>query len=1082
MVGKNLQEINTAVTKASSIAIILFFLWPGSAVGQVLSHPVMASRDDARSSRRAQRTFPDTVHMLAAMVQFQQDDDPLTTGDGRMELSVSTEPILDAPPRNRQYFEDHLTFLQNYYRKSSKGKVLVQFTVVDSLFTLPNVMATYSPPKDGSFKEVADLAVDTWRLVDSSDLVQDYSLYESFVVFHAGVGRDLNLVGTLGFDPAPRDIPSLYIGLRAFQEVYGESFEGIPVQGGSFLITNSMVIPETESRMFATIAGDELFELTINGLLSASLGNHLGLPDLFDTETGQSGIGRFGLMDGGIFSFRGVFPPEPSAWEKYWLGWLEPIQLPTGSTDITLPAVALADTVYRVPISSQEYFLVENRNRDPLQNGQTVTSTFNGVTRQQFFSEDTVGFNAFDIDLLAGVIIDVEDVDWSLPGGVDRDGVFFDGGVLVWHIDEAVIAQTISFNRVNANPDRRGVDVEEADGSQDIGQQYEFLQPGSGSEEGTALDFWYRGNSSPVNQNEFSLRTFPDSRSNLKANSSVTMSGFSERAPRMIATVTRGNDEISPLPSFPKLIGEVLAPRALTIGPVQTGGPPAIHVATRGLPLPFQREADQVTGGLPGKLFAWDLQGDPALQGGFASGWTAAASSDASFVTGPALTDLDDDGVSEFTAGENSRDATSGTLRSYAFRDVDPPDSLADPFFETPVPGGNGPSVVVSDSIIAFAQAGPRVYFARFSGTVFDSLDIGAGTSITVSGVSRFAGPNAFVITGSDGTLLITSRSTGGGTTKPDRLRNFGAKIMAPAATALMGIDAATRLYICFATENRLVHLVDEDFAAAPGYPVTVKDAATEPPVLADIDGDGRRDVVATAGSLIYAWNQSGAVLDGYPVRVSAELPLVSAPIVGDVDGDGIVEIVAVSEDGLVVAHGRNGARVRGFPLPAGRGQQSAAMFTQSDSIFLAVSSSDDGSVSAWLTGMATQGIAPGNYPWPQYQKDAMKSGLDTSLMQVTPISNEFFPSSRAYNWPNPVYEGKTFIRYFVNEDATVAIRIFDLVGDLVAEFPGPGIGGLDNEVEWDARDVQSGVYYARIEANGGGKSGVAVIKVAVVK
>jgi hypothetical protein len=232
----------------------------------------------------------------------------------------------------------------------------------------------------------------------------------------------------------------------------------------------------------------------------------------------------------------------------------------------------------------------------------------------------------------------------------------------------------------------------------------------------------------------------------------------------------------------------------------------------------------------------------------------------------------------------------------------------------------------------------------------------------------------------------------------------------------------------------------------------------------------------------MYAWNQSGAVLDGYPVRVSAELPLVSAPIVGDVDGDGFVEIVAVSEDGLVVAHGRNGARPRGFPLSAGRGQQSAAMFTQSDSIFLAVSSSDDGSVSAWLTGVSAQGITREDYPWPQYQKDAMKSGLDTSLMEGTPISDEFFPSARAYNWPNPVYEGKTFIRYFVNEDATVAIRIFDLVGDLVAEFPGPGNGGLDNEVEWDVRDVQSGVYFARIEANGGGKSGVAVIKVAVVK
>ena len=200
-------------------------------------------------------------------------------------------------------------------------------------------------------------------------------------------------------------------------------------------------------------------------------------------------------MDGqAIFSFAGLFPPEPSAWEKYWLGWVEPITLQAGEQTISLPAVALADTIYRVPISASEYFLIENRNRDPLRNGQTITSTFNGATRQQRFLHDTTHFNAFDISALAGVVTDVEDLDWSLPGGVDQSGTFFDGGALIWHIDETVIRQGLSSNAVNADPEHRGVDVEEADGSQDIGQQYGSISPGAGSEEGTALDFWYQGN------------------------------------------------------------------------------------------------------------------------------------------------------------------------------------------------------------------------------------------------------------------------------------------------------------------------------------------------------------------------------------------------------------------------------------------------------------------------------------------------------------------------------------------------------------------------------------------------------------
>ena len=63
---------------------------------------------------------------------------------------------------------------------------------------------------------------------------------------------------------------------------------GFPVSNGSFGIKNTMIIPETESRELETITGKFLFEITINGLIVASVASHLGLPDLFDTETGLS--------------------------------------------------------------------------------------------------------------------------------------------------------------------------------------------------------------------------------------------------------------------------------------------------------------------------------------------------------------------------------------------------------------------------------------------------------------------------------------------------------------------------------------------------------------------------------------------------------------------------------------------------------------------------------------------------------------------------------------------------------------------------------------------------------------------------
>ncbi len=224
---------------------------------------------------------------------------------------------------------------------------------------------------------------------------------------------------------------------------------------------------------------------------------------------------------------------------------------------------------------------MENRNRDPQKNGQRITSTYKGTTGVSAFARDTSGFNAFDITALSGNVIDVEDFDWSLPGGVDNDGTFYDGGILIWHIDDGVIARNRSTNTINADPKRRGVDVEEADGSQDIGQEFGFLSAGSGSETGTALDFWYKGNNSPVNKNAFTATSFPSTESNDGAVSHVSMSDFSVRGTRMTVTVTVGDNTVKPLPGFPKMTSQRLSTYPLTIARPGQGNMPAILVATR---------------------------------------------------------------------------------------------------------------------------------------------------------------------------------------------------------------------------------------------------------------------------------------------------------------------------------------------------------------------------------------------------------------------------------------------------------------------------------------------------------------------
>ena len=156
----------------------------------------------------------------------------------------------------------------------------------------------------------------------------------------------------------------------------------------------------------------------------------------------------------------------------------------------------------------------------------TLTIRWNGQQFTKTYLQDDPDFNASNVDSIYGNVIDVDELDWSLPGAIG-----YLGGLLIWHIDETVIVNNIATNTINADPTHRGVNLEEADGSQDIGQTYGLLDPGSGSEDGSPLDFWFKSNNSPVYQNEFGETTHPNSLSNSGALSHITLNNFTDTDP-----------------------------------------------------------------------------------------------------------------------------------------------------------------------------------------------------------------------------------------------------------------------------------------------------------------------------------------------------------------------------------------------------------------------------------------------------------------------------------------------------------------------------------------------------------------------
>ncbi|MDQ7054109.1 MAG: hypothetical protein Q9P14_14945 [candidate division KSB1 bacterium] len=268
----------------------------------------------------------DTLRILAIRVEFQPDTLAETTGDGRFVLQPPAEPTIDPPPHDRTYFEAQLQALSNYYKTVSNGKLILLYEVypreATRAYQLPHNMAYYAPGADSAHEDqrLAELFRDGFTVADRDDQI-DFSRFDSFILFHAGVGRDLNF----DFDPTPNDVPSAFLTFDDLHQGLAPddpAFAGIAVQNGAVHIRDGIILPETESQ--------EGFEIGLLGTAAIMMGFQIGLPALFNPETGASGIGRWGLMDQGSGNFQGMLPAEPSAWEKVFMGWEKPIVVTQG--------------------------------------------------------------------------------------------------------------------------------------------------------------------------------------------------------------------------------------------------------------------------------------------------------------------------------------------------------------------------------------------------------------------------------------------------------------------------------------------------------------------------------------------------------------------------------------------------------------------------------------------------------------------------------------------------------------------------------------------------------------------------------
>lgn len=127
------------------------------------------------------------------------------------------------------------------------------------------------------------------------------------------------------------------------------------------------------------------------------------------------------------------------------------------------------------------------------------------------------------------------------------------------------------------------------------------------------------------------------------------------------------------------------------------------------------------------------------------------------------------------------------------------------------------------------------------------------------------------------------------------------------------------------------------------GFPVALGASGESSPALADLNGDGRLEIiVATADGKVYAYLQDGSLLPGWPVttdllpgldpqnpshhlqppayqeggvETDVHASIVGGVAVGDVNGDGSPEVVAADLEGKVYAWDASGTLLFGFPV-----------------------------------------------------------------------------------------------------------------------------------------------------------------------
>jgi len=280
-------------------------------------------------------------------------------------------------------FNNTFNYLKDFYYEASYGKLKLEITFYysggstgtltgsETPYTLNSSMSSYGVDTGNSLSQlIIDALNKTGGAVKHTSLIGGN--YDGVMVAHAGLGQEST--SNAG------DVWSVYIG--PFTKTNG--------------FTEGTIVPAQEGSGASPI-----------GVTCHEFGHHIGLWDLYGTDStgGTTQVGSWSLMDNGAWlgSPAGAQPSHPSVWEKKQIGWLDFIEISSGTNNLDSYAFETSSsTAFKVKMvntAATEYFIVcftSKTAKSPANPGTGLLiwhideGDINGVTLAARMSENTL--------------------------------------------------------------------------------------------------------------------------------------------------------------------------------------------------------------------------------------------------------------------------------------------------------------------------------------------------------------------------------------------------------------------------------------------------------------------------------------------------------------------------------------------------------------------------------------------------------------------------------------------------------------------------------------------------------------------